>query len=453
MPIDSSGPGGVDRSGGIRILNPLNSGIQNGYAYVDKDSIGNIIGFSSIEGNVVPVIPNNILTKSLCGGVAVTDATTSNYTSNHQMVLAAPFHAVRIGVRNAHTADITGIKVQVAPSSTFGVAGTAASRTPTSSFTNCTFGGAATGTLVAGAAANDTITWFDWTEISSVARSDSGTLPVLHVRVESPTDATNNRYTNFNIGDWTGLNTEANIAGNRGYIAVNQATDGITTPANFTQTTSTSTPIAIVVQYATLIPGKTIMTLGDSLSQGGGSTYKCYSDTERASFSASTVSSPVEVCNFGWGGQNTATYYLRALSKLTSLAEIKPTHLIYAPFSPNDGATITATTINAMKSRLARVIIATKAYGVNLILANGLPSTPGGTSGVTFGATDPLRISFNNDMLKYGYIVYDRASILNDGLTATGQVTIIKELTTDNLHPNETGWNVLATKLSTILGL
>ena len=107
--------------------------------------------------------------------------------------------------------------------------------------------------------------------------------------------------------------------------------------------------------------------------------------------------------------------------------------MVYSPFSPNDG-TPTAITTAAEQASLDDVIAAIRGYANKTALWTPCPNTS-----LSWDATaDGSRLAFRDAIKAYapGIPVADFEPILSDGETPARYAT---GLSSDGLHPNETG--------------
>ncbi len=182
------------------------------------DSTGAVTGLVGPVGVVVGAISaqkrSNVMSFSLGGFLGAPVAVVTNpYSVMLQTVLEAEYDTVRVGIFNADTASVAGVKVAIGAGDTLTDTGSVKlglntsgqpNNSLSSGFVNATFGGAATGTLTASALASTgasganiggctcAITWTDWMSVPSIARADgSSGLPVINAIVTWP--ATVNR--------------------------------------------------------------------------------------------------------------------------------------------------------------------------------------------------------------------------------------------------------------------
>jgi len=271
----------------------------------------------------------------------------------------------------------------------------------------------------------------DWIPISSVARTDGGTKPLLVARAYMNATASLPVYGDGtdNFTNWS-TRTDGRI-----WAARQQA--GVNVSSGFTSTTNTSQSPIVGFQY--LARGKviTVAGVGDSITDGRG-TYLNEGFILPAVDALSSMSGTAyEYMDCGWSGQTMATFAERAIDILQS--NIKPDVLVLPAASPNDiSTTIAASHITAFRGQRSRVIAEARKLGVPVILWTWLPSN---TAVKNYGSTDSLRADYNAEVLAQagrGLLVADASTALS-GLTSGGQVQLATSATTDGIHPNDTG--------------
>jgi len=271
----------------------------------------------------------------------------------------------------------------------------------------------------------------DWISISSVARTDGGTKPLIVARAFMQANSALPVY-----GDGTDNFTNwATRTDGRIWAARNQA--GVAVTSGFTSTTNASQSPIVGFQY--LARGKviTVAGVGDSITDGRG-TYLNEGFILPALESLSDATGTVyEYMNCGWSGQTMATFAERGIDILQSV--VKPDVLVMPGASPNDiTTTIAQSDIDGFRARRNRVVAEARKQGVPVVLWTWLPSN---TSVKNYGATDSLRAAYNADLVAQagrGLLVADTATAVS-GVTSSGQVQMLVGSTTDNIHPNDSG--------------
>lgn len=275
----------------------------------------------------------------------------------------------------------------------------------------------------------------DWIPISSVARTDGGTYPLIVARAYMNISSALPVYGD-GVDDFTNWATRT---GGRIWCSRQQA--GVNVTSGFTSTTNTSQNPIIGFQY--LARGKviTVAGCGDSITEGRG-TYLNEGFILPAIDALSNMSGTAyEYMNCGWSGQSMATFAERGIDILQS--NIKPDVLVLPVASPNDTlTTIAQTDIDAFRSRRNRVVAEARKTGTPVVLWTWLPTN---TAVRNYGATDSFRVAYNADIMAQagrGMFVADTSTAVS-GSTSGGQVQLAVADTTDGIHPNDTGNAIL----------
>jgi hypothetical protein len=284
----------------------------------------------------------------------------------------------------------------------------------------------------------------DWIYLPSTPRTDGGKKPLVAIRAYFNNSSTLPAYGN---GADTFTNWATRTDG-RLWAARQQAGLYTTSPAGFASTTNTSQSPIVGVQYLTRGRVITVGAVGDSITDGRG-TYLGEGFTMPAVEAITSAGIAVEYANMGWSSQTMAVFAERAIDVLQS--PVKPDILVMPAGSPNDfSGTIAQSQIDTFRAQRARVQREARRQGVALVLWTWLPSN---TAAKNYGATDSLRTSYNAEVLAQdgkGFIVADLATPFS-GATVGGQVQIASGLTSDDIHPNDTGNATLEPVLKTAL--
>lgn len=374
----------------------------------------------------------NIFTKSIGGRYgAVNNA--ANKTSSYQMVLATHFDRVRLILPNIDTVPHTNIKVSVAPSSTSAATQLVEMINPTGSWVDGTFASVATGTLAASDGVTPTFTVTDWIDVTSVDRSDGGTLPVLAIRIESP--AANLKQTAMFASTYDSFANRASV-GDRTYRASLQSVLGVTTKGLVTGYGWSDFTQAVIVQYQSRVDGVTVAAFGDSITEGAVSPIAGYNWVFQSGVAAHSTQCPVEVANFGWGTKDSNEFYELAALLLPT---VKPSVSWFAAFTPN--LSLISANIDTMRRYTSRFRGLCADYGVQPILWTGLPTTSGASQGKVWGAADALRIAYNAELATYGLPLADFSAVVTGGTSVPSppQIDLLSGTSDDGLHPNALG--------------
>ena len=444
-------------------------------------SIGGVRRFPSTLGPILrrkkPRALSRIMTRSLTGrSQAVAHSSTvftgtglsTGLTQHQRVALAAPFDAVRIGIPNMHTAAIANVIAAVGVTNALGAwattaptanntgAATAAAPTPSETvsaspgaFRRLTFNGAQSVSLPAAIDASNlvpSVTWSDWCPVASVPRTDGGTFPLLDVRVFIPTASgfVSIGYNGASNSAWAVAGRDDLYTGGRAYRCWNQDTDGVTTPANFTQTTTTPTVIPLLIQYRSRTDGATQLVLGDSIYDGtAGPVYPGNTFAFQAVRDAHDAAFPVEHCTLNAAGGSTIQLSQRLNAHL---AQVSPAVLLLQSASINNFGT-------SLGSRTQQEGLGTVGVGKALADAVGAALIVGSMFPVTnaarnWAATDSQRTTLNAAVSALaaleGFEFLDFGQVL-DGPPVSGQVEpLASTVAGDGFHLNDTGHTAAA---------
>lgn len=426
-----------------------------------------------------PPYRGRILTRSLTGRSNAVDATTNAFGTGaglvtglceHQrIVTAGHFDAVRIAIPNMHTSAVTNVLAMagvstslgdwntVAPTANNTGQATAASPAPTETVSaspgvwrRLTWDAATSATLPAAIDATNLVpsyTWSDWCPIASVNRTDGGTLPVLDIRLFIPAAAgfITLAYTGVSNNAWAVAGRDDLFTGGRAYRVWNQDVDGVTTAASFTATTTNPMLVPILVQYRSRVPGRCVMSLGDSIYEGtAGTTYPSNNFVWQAVVSRSTLNAPIEYCSMNAAGASSIQLGQRAEYMLPS---IRPSIVVAEPASVNNFGTALGTRVQQEGAGSAG-LYQSLCYdvGSTLVMGSMLPVT---TAGKAWGTTDSQRVTLNATLQSRAYpngYTWMDLGVVMDGVTTGGQVQPAASLIhSDGIHPNDAGQMALAT--------
>lgn len=337
------------------------------------------------------------------------------WTSHMLMSVDDEFTHVRLALYNLEAGALTNVKAAVAQTD-----GATSKITPSNgAWVNVTFAGAATVTLPARVSASEpSITLSDWMPLKSIARADGGLQFLAMGRVFIPSEnATFSATASLNAGAFDAI----------GSWQSRQNVDGVTTPANFTSTAEGTTVAIQAMQFRT--PARKVVGLfvGDSLTAGFGATVQ-----QRDNWVAQAAAAAgIVLFNGGWNGQTTTQYLARLKSLLTSQ---KPSFVVFSVGSTNDG-TPTANIINTEWANAIDAAATCDAAGVPMILTTGIPRN-------TYDATaDGFRRELNARVRASGIPYIDFDAVMSDGASPA---RIIEGLYSDDRHPNNAGYAVMA---------
>lgn len=285
----------------------------------------------------------------------------------------------------------------------------------------------------------------DWIPLSSIARTDGGTFPLVVIRAYISANPVLPVYGN-GTDDFT--NWASRTAGHK-CVSRAMTGDGITTPANFVSTTNISQNPVVGIQYAARGRVITVMGVGDSITEGRGTYLNEGFILPACEALSSTSGTAIEYSNAGWNGQTMAQFTERAIDLLES--HIRPDVLVLPSGSPNDQVTtVTAAEILTFQSFRARILSTCQKVGTRLVLWTWLPSN---AAIRPYGSSDALRVADNTAVLGLnarGILVADTSTAFS-GVTTSGQVQILSGASSDDIHPNDTGNALLRDVLEPVL--
>lgn len=355
-------------------------------------------------------------------------------TQTYQIIFQcdAEFDAIRPIFQNASGDVISGIKFCVAASADW------ADKVGNSlAWVDGTFGGAATGSLTAGAAQRPSLLVGDFTPCASLPRTDGGRGYLACIRTMIPTLGTLNLTTSDSGADlkqWNDLTFGA-IFSNR------IAGDSVTNKASHVNNGARADINILGIEL--LSRGKVVSSVqfGDSITKGQGvEGLSNINYGQRAATTLSKVGGTVFANgNCGWSSQNTSQFLNRALD---FLAVVQPSLCVYAAFSPNDTAgALTQAQMNTARFRIHTFVTACLNSKVHPVIWAGLPAA---SAKGWNAASEDVRLAFVNDVKnKYANMatVIDMNITMSDGLYPAN---IKAGLSADNLHPNAAGHDVMA---------
>lgn len=285
----------------------------------------------------------------------------------------------------------------------------------------------------------------DWLPVQSVPRTDGGAKPLIVLRAYGGVDTTLPVVGN---GTDSFTNWATRSDGHR-WVMREQSGDCITDPSTFTSTTNVSRSPIVGIQY--LSRGKVVNVLGcgDSITDGRGS-YLGQGFIMPSCNSLSSDDVAVEYSNCGWSGQIAAIFAERAIDILQSDI-VRPDVIVFPSQSPNDPTPVSVAGIAAAKVRRSRVLAECSRFGVTPVLWTMLPVNP---SVADYNAADANRVADNATVVALatrGVLVADTATAFSGSTDGDGQVNIASGLSTDNIHPNDTGNAALTAVLTPVL--
>jgi lysophospholipase L1-like esterase len=299
----------------------------------------------------------------------------------------------------------------------------------------------------------------DFIKLSSLDRTDGGTLPLVAIRAY-PNDTSATALPVY--GNGTTDTAEAWASrDNRKWFARHFSGDGVTTPTNFTGGTSATpqlqSPI-IGFQYLSRGTVVTVCGIGDSIVEGRPDTGILYGESyvhlACEAIQSAVPGMSVEYMQGGFSGESHANtagnglngYSARALDILNNPA-ICPDVLVYQAGSPNDEVTtLSAAVLQDQFRALDRVVAECKKKGVALVLVNWVPTN---YAAMARGSTDSLRVAYNATLAAKYKNVVDLSAIHTGPIDVNAQYTML--YTSDGVHQNAAGAALDAAALKTTL--
>lgn len=274
----------------------------------------------------------------------------SNYYNRTYGVLItaeAPFDAVRVLFGNADTANAATVAA-----ASVAVTGSLADVNPSGGgvLTALTFGGSASLAIPAADRADrPRLAWSDWLPLSSIPRTDGGSLPLLIARAFFP-DAAPSFTANLANAAWFPGTDDPLLNGHR----LNSIRGGVgnQTAGGFGTTAQVTVCPIIGFEFRYRQQVISIVGFGDSIMEGAALTKQMLTYLQQAVLSLSTVDKPISFHNLGRGGDTSAQYFQRTMDYLAAkdvngFYVNSPTALAYSIGTPNDGQSTAVTIANA----------------------------------------------------------------------------------------------------------
>lgn len=393
-------------------------------------------GLPGEAGTGVAQSRTNVLTKCLFGRYN-TYSTSTNWTTNTVMELEAEFTSLRIAIPNASASVIENVKVSVGVVAANVPQAWLVGIEPTGGWIDATINGSTTFTLQPRIAAERvSLAISDELPVRSIPRTDGGIRPLIIIRVEYPQGS-------LPSVPYLGTSNWRQATSPRIMKTSVQNVLGVTDKASFTQTTNTEGGVAVpIVQYFTKKKGRQLLISADSTGEGVGSTPTGYGAAQIAAYTNSTPDNPIEYFNAGLHAQGPEVYSKRLLDVGDF---VKPTIVFYSPYSINDVSVggMTTDQLNRVYTNLVRMIAEMRKYPASsLILLEPLPTNPAFRD---TGAGDQKRRDLIADLNTFDIpVVEGYAAAFSGDQDADGQTLIKSGSTTDNVHPNITGYTELA---------
>jgi hypothetical protein len=263
----------------------------------------------------------------------------------------------------------------------------------------------------------------DWAMVSSLDLTDGSALPLLITR--HLTDAAGT-YQTVVMPLPTAWNA---VAQGRVMTSFFGSGDRVgSTMAGGSGISQDVTPIGI--QFVTRTPGFSVLLVGDSLTEGAGSSTKVHSWGYLSALALSTPTRPISVWNQGWQGQQSADFWVNGI---VAFKACKPDVVTIAVWTPNDG----------LSQAGADISWAHCMAFANFVMKNGAVPVlmgPCPWSGISTGPQEAARLSARTRMLQAqadGFFVLDWEAALGTGASPNRIQPAL--LAVDGQHPNDAG--------------
>ena len=295
-------------------------------------------------------------------------------------------------------------------------------------------GGSSTFSIAAGVDDNDvSVTFTDIYDLSTVARTDGGTLPLGWVRLRIP--AANANRPAWEYSGLTLWEDEA-LCDGRIFRCLTQAVDGVTTLSNFNASSASNFEcVPIIIEVFTDVPALNIAVFGNSIFEKAGATGRL-GWQDMVKHRVSTLSRPVEFATFAIGGTSSAVW-LKRMETIFATG-MRFDGAMFPCFDTNDvSAPITGAAIEAMNKRIRQAVDLCDKYGIRAMPCTGLPADPVGTFAKDYNASDVLRRIVNDNWRSNRRVILvDHATAVEGPIDGDGQVPYAAGLSSDALHPN-----------------
>jgi lysophospholipase L1-like esterase len=407
---------------------------------VNDDSTESIFAFAGKDENLkssvtwLPFLP----TSQISSGTRTAHITTSAPEGFTGVQLIFPNPGPQTTVTSAAVAVTEDLVNPIVPKIGGVEYNAVATNTPIASqlgWVPVTFGGNASGTLLAGTVTIPTYLVSDIINLRSIPRTDGGKFSLIMARMyysaaTFPVRAAivpGHEFLNQQMAPYH-------------YFSYLQAADGVSNPAAFTTTTQNNNIHAIGFIFHTASGGKTVMLVGDSI-MAGGSESTTNEHRANAMFNswgfqavknaAIRLNKFIGISQASLGGATPAQYYNRMNVQLA--AGIDPTLVLHAPWSPNGDSGIFPpagrVNENIWHNRAALIMTAGRDKGFKYIFSTPTPME-------TY--SDSVREKARSDILRYPAPVIDLNAVFYNPAGA-GDNKWVAEYRFDALHPNDVG--------------
>jgi hypothetical protein len=279
-------------------------------------------------------------------------------------------------------------------------------------FVNLTFAGAA-GIVIPAAASADSPRFVrsDTLKVSTVARTDGGTRPIVHVRVAYTAiggDTTGTTPLSY----WTRSGTRWTAPKRGGALYTFASAGGLASNVGGSYQDGASTIFGIC--YLARKPVLSVLDVGDSIGAGTTEGHTARGWFVEGALGASSERFPVEYGSIALPGKAIDVYKARLDS---ILALFKPGLIAWSAFTPNHagGASLAESALQLMRQHTFAVSDYCQTNGVGLLLKNALPTTNAGNTASIYNAAGVLQMAAHNKVIEdSGVDVLDVSSLCRE---------------------------------------
>jgi hypothetical protein len=238
------------------------------------------------------------------------------------------------------------------------------------------------------------------------------------------------------------LNAAA-LAYYRQYFPLSLATsNGVATPSNVPASVTLSSGAWVGVEFDYGITARSILSIGDSITEGGGYQQYGYDNwTTRAVYTKSTPSAPIVAFNGGLSSQ-TQTSFFQELTNVLATGVV-PTDIIIPNWSINNTSPSSSTTMyhtNIAKSQIMNAINQAKAVGAKVYIWTSYHRS------VYVGA--PTALSAFDDLQSWTRSTFADGNGMATLFDVAANWVDATMLGADNTHPTPVGIQYIADTLS-----
>ena len=375
----------------------------------------------------------------------------ADYTFGQIMTLEAPFEAIQLIVGNPTTSALTydacGIAAQATLSGPDGFIVPVDGSGAVQGFTPVTWGGAAAAVIPPGSAAQPTYILSDPIPLESLARSDGGTLPLLHVRTFISTATS--LLSNIEIAAFNANRLQGRCV--HDYLVQGSNAIATANPAVQSQNVDVGFMPVVGIRYLSTRTGVSLMAVGDSLAQGEFTSSQFNAWGLKAAEILSTPLAPVSFINEGVGGQTTDVFQAQARS---SIARYNPDIVAIPPWSPNNQEGAAGANRLGMLAQALETAAIAEAAGATTIIETAWP-----WAGTAASASEITTSGIVRTVTDATNRVLDVQKILLGGIPPAGtqiQMPIVYAAypvpgSSVNAHLNDTGTLLIGQALAAML--